>query len=166
MDKHELTRMIKRKALELGFSKVGVTTAEDFLDYEKELLSRQDYEMWTGTDRSKYPHRAYLRMAAHPQTYYPDGKSIICAVYGFDQYLFPEELTPYVGRAYLSRSYIPQKHSASGLRVAEFNSYIKSLGIDLYEGQYGLPQRMACARAGIITFGKNNFAYTEENKKD
>ncbi len=39
-----LTRMIKQKGLEVGHTHVGVTTADDFAEYEAELLTRPDYE--------------------------------------------------------------------------------------------------------------------------
>lgn len=38
MDKQELTYAIKMKGLELGFSKVGITNAEDFSDYIEETV--------------------------------------------------------------------------------------------------------------------------------
>ena len=158
-----LTESIKAKGLELGFSHVGVTTMDNFPEYEAELLRREDYALWTDPDRSKYPGRSYLIQSAHPVSFYPEGKSIICATFGYSQYLYPEELTPYVGRAYLCRAYVPQAHSAAGIRVAEFRQFIQSLGIGLYDGPGEVPERAACARAGIITYGKNNFAYTPED---
>ena len=33
----EIAKKIKRKGLELGFSKVGITTADDFTEYEAEI---------------------------------------------------------------------------------------------------------------------------------
>lgn len=47
--------------------------------------------------------------------------------------------------------------------MTEFKRYIQSLGIGIYEGEHELPERAACARAGIVTYGKNNFAYTKED---
>jgi len=152
MDKKELTKQIKMKALELGFSKVGITTADDFIEHEQEVNSRPDYA-WAGD----------VIKGCRPSKFYPEGKSIICTVYGFSDILFPEELTPYVGRVYLSRSYSPLEESACGLRVKALKDFIKSLGISVYEGKLEIPARMACARAGITTFGNNNFAYTEED---
>ena len=72
---------IKQKGLELGYTHVGITTADDFPDYEKDLLGREDYEIWTEKDRAKYPGRTDLRAACRPRSFYP------------------EELTPYVARA-------------------------------------------------------------------
>ena len=90
---------IKQKGLELGYTHVGITTADDFPDYEKDLLGREDYEIWTEKDRAKYPGRTDLRAACRPRSFYPEGKSIICATWGYSQYVYPEELTPYVARA-------------------------------------------------------------------
>lgn len=41
-----LTEKIKSKGLEIGFSHVGITTADDFPEYKEEVLSRPDYEIW------------------------------------------------------------------------------------------------------------------------
>ena len=154
---------IKAKGLEIGFTHVGITTMADFPDYERELVSRDDYEIWHTEDRSKYPGRSDLRSAAHPKKFYPEGKAIICATFGYSQYAYPTELTECIARAYLSRAYVPQLESQAGVRVSEFRRYIKSLGINIYDGDYEIPERAACARAGIITYGKNNFAYTKED---
>ncbi|HCL79935.1 MAG TPA: PBS lyase [Synergistaceae bacterium] len=159
----KVTDIIKRKGLELGFSHIGITTAEPFIEYAQELLRRPDYAIWADPDRSKYPGRTYLTETATPKNYYPQGTSIICATLGYSQYLYPEELTRHVARAYLCRSYVPQPNDLAGIRVAEYKRFIKSLGIGMYEGECDLPQRAACARAGIITYGKNNFAYTKED---
>lgn len=159
-----LSQKIKHKGLELGFTHVGITSADDFPAYEQELRSREDYITWYDPDRSKYPGRSDLARSARPKEFYPQAKSIICATIGFSQYDYPEILLASVARAYLGRSYVPQPSSAAGIRVAEFKRYIKEdLGIGLYEGTAELPERAACARAGIITYGRNNFAYTEED---
>ncbi|GAB6192184.1 epoxyqueuosine reductase [Desulfocastanea catecholica] len=158
MDKSELTKKLKMKALELGFSKVGITTTDAFADHALELSTRPDYAPWVNK-----PETGRLIDGCCPKEFYPESKSIICSTYGFGDMLYPEELTPYVGRTYLSRSYSPLEGSSCGIRENAFKEYIKSLGISLYEGNVELPKRMACARAGITTFGKNNFAYTKEN---
>lgn len=158
MDKHALTKRIKLKALELGFSSVGCAPCEDFADYAAELNSRPDYTPWINS-----PGTSYLLDGCFPSQYYPEGKSIICCTYGFGDIDFPEELTRHIGRAYLARAYRPTAQSMAGRRVTAFQEYIKSLGVGLYEGGIDVPQRMACARAGIVTYGKNNFARTEED---
>lgn len=158
-----ITEKIKHKGLELGFTNVGITTAEDFEEYGAELGGREDYAPWTDDDRAKYTGRSDMRKSSSPRAIYPKAKSIICATCGYGQYVYPQELTPYVARAYLCRSYVPTDDIQAGIRCNEFKKYIKSLGIEIYEGQYSLPERAACARAGITTYGKNNFAYTEQD---
>ena len=147
-----LSERIKMKGLELGFSKVGITSADDFTEYEEELLKRPDYDFLSG-----------LKKGARPRDFYPEAESIICAAYSYAGIKFPEELDRYIGRAYLSRSYNPLEESAAALRVSGFRRFLESSGCRLYSGDISVPMRAACARAGIVSFGKNNFAYTEED---
>ena len=130
MTPEKKTKKIKMKALELGFSSVGITTADDFTDYETEIRNREDYKIWCDG-----PY-GYLADGARPHSYYPQGKSIICTTYGFGDFDYPKELTQYIGRAYLSRAYLPEPNSACGIRVKEFERYIRSLGIDIYNGRH------------------------------
>lgn len=45
--RHNLTNKIKRKALELGFARVGITTADDIDGYEDAVLARTGYDdLW------------------------------------------------------------------------------------------------------------------------
>ena len=45
-DARVLTQKIKHKALELGFARVGVTTADPIEGYEEELCRRHGYGLW------------------------------------------------------------------------------------------------------------------------
>lgn len=157
MNQIEIAKRIKMKGLELGFAKIGITSADDFTVYEKELRSRADYDVWINTKRG------FLGKGSRPRSFYPEAKSIVCAVYSFAKTDFPEALTKHVARAYLSRSYVPLDESICGLRVNAFSDYLQSIGCNIYKGEIELPCRMACARAGLITYGKNNFAYTDED---
>jgi len=58
----ELTRKITRKALELGFARVGVTTADPVEGYEDELCRRHGYDLWNVADPD-----SKLRLAARPR---------------------------------------------------------------------------------------------------
>lgn len=156
-EKKDVTRQIKMKSLELGFAKVGVTTADDFTDYEKTLMERPDYAPWVKTEEAHF-----IGLGARPRKFFPNGKSIICTAYGYGDIVFPEELSKYVSYGYLSRAYNPLKNSSCGIRVEAFKDFLKSLGCNIYEGEIHIPARIASARAGIITYGKNNFAYTDE----
>ena len=64
MDKHLLTQKIKRKALEVGFARVGITTADPIEGYEDTLLQRQGYvDLWHVDD----PDSALRKAARTPE---------------------------------------------------------------------------------------------------
>ena len=58
----ELAQKIQRKALELGFARVGVTTADPTEGYEDELCRRCGYDIWNVGDPD-----SELRLAARPR---------------------------------------------------------------------------------------------------
>lgn len=156
MDKLELTYTIKMKGLELGFAKVGITNADDFSDYIEEITDNPDYTPWLDFDTS-----FYVAQGAKPKSFFPNAKSIICIVYGDGDIAYPENLSKYIGYSYLSRCYSPLKTSSCGIRVEAFKNFLTENGCNLYTGKIAVPARRACARAGIVDFGKNNFAYTD-----
>lgn len=152
----ELTDSVKEKALELGFSRVGITTCDDFSDYERDVVSRGDDYAWYRQN----PSLAFP--GAHPRDLFPEGKSIIVTAYGFGRFAYPERLVKHIGRAYLSRSYSPLPESIHALRVSAFRGFLESLGMKVYGQHDRIPAREAGVRAGVVTYGNNNFAYTEE----
>lgn len=157
-NKKELSHAIKLKGLELGFAKVGITTADEFSDYIEEVYSDPDYGYgsWLENDLS-----FHVAQGARPKSVFTKAKSIICAAYGYGDIIYPEKLSEYVGYCYQNRSYSPLKTSSCGIRVEAFKKYLQMEGCNLYNGDVAVPARRACARAGIVDFGKNNFAYTE-----
>lgn len=74
---------------------------------------------------------------------------------------YPEKLAASVGRACLSRPYSPLPNSIHGLRAQELQNYLTELGCKVGTGRAAIPARAACARAGIVTYGLNNFAYAD-----
>ena len=152
----ELTDSVKEKALELGFSRVGITTCDDFSDYERDVVSRGDDYAWYRQN----PSLAFP--GAHPRDLFPEGESIIVTAYGFGRFAYPERLVKHIGRAYLSRSYSPLPESIHALRVSAFRGFLESLGMKVYGQHDRIPAREAGVRAGVVTYGNNNFAYTEE----
>lgn len=155
MDKRILTEKIKYRALDLGFAKVGITTAEDFTDYIDEIINRApNYDEWVARPKS-------MIAGARPHQYMPDAKSIVCVVYDYSNVQYPQKLTASVGRAYLSRSYSPLPDSLNGMRAQAFQDYLIKLGCKIDNSGTTLPLRASCARAGIISYGRNNFAYAD-----
>jgi epoxyqueuosine reductase len=98
---------------------------------------------------------------AKPHQYMPEAKSIVCAIYDYSDIHYPEKLTASIGRAYLSRAYAPLPDTIPGLRSQALQDYLKKLECKLDDSGTVLPARSACARAGIITYGRNNFAYAD-----
>ncbi|MGI6216937.1 MAG: epoxyqueuosine reductase [Coriobacteriales bacterium] len=156
-----LSDKIRMKALELGFAACGFAPLEDMPEYAAEIASRPDYERMTNPDD---PGSLYSN--CFPSKYYPQGKSSVSVAFAFNDIDFPENLTESIGRCYLARCYTPQKGNINYDRIELLKQYIESLGIDVYrdlKGPYCIPERMSAARAGITTYGDNNFARTEEN---
>ncbi|MDL2301025.1 epoxyqueuosine reductase [Lachnospiraceae bacterium OttesenSCG-928-D06] len=154
--KADLTYAIKMKGLELGFAKVGITHADDFADYIEEITDNPDY-----SDFLEYDLSFNVAKGARPREIFPEAKSIICTAYGYGDIIYPDNLSKYIGYSYLSRSYSPLPTSSCGIRVEAFKSFLTEQGCNLYSGKIAVPARRACARSGIVDFGRNNFAYTD-----
>lgn len=152
-----LTERIKMKALELGFSHAGAIPCEDLPEYAAHVEARPSYDRFTKNNPTSF------HAGCFPSRYFPQGRSIVCATLGVGSVDYPEELTPLIGRFYLARSYVPQPESLAGRRIEALASFMESEGIEVYRGRIEYPARYACVRAGIATYGNNNFAYTEED---
>ncbi len=157
MDKHELTEKIKAKAFELGFARVGITTPDPIDGFEDQLLAREGYDaLWNAHDPE-----SVLRKCARTSEQVPEAKSIISLVRAVDDIDFPTELLQYAGRIYLGRCYVPPDDTVEGKRILLFEEFLASLGItSLYDhSNMQLIDRAIGARAGVIEYGRNNFAY-------
>lgn len=155
MDKKLLTLQIRDKALELGFVRVGITTADDFSDYASEVRGRTpSYDFLIDNPNGTL-------IGAYPRRVMPEAKSIVCIVYDYSHILYPKKLTECVGRAYLSRAYLPLPDTISGARLQVLKDFLTAHGCKIGGTEVDLPARAACARAGVITYGKNNFAYAQ-----
>jgi len=148
-----LTQNIKEYALDLGYSRVGVTTADRFPNYIAELESRKElYSFYIEDPRQPLK-------GADPGSIMPSAKSIISLVYDYLRESFPEELSGKIGRLYLARAYNPP-HPINAVRQQLMREFLQKNGAQVGQGLF-LPERMAGARAGTVTFGKNNFVFAE-----
>ncbi len=151
-----LTRDIKDFALDLGFHDIGVTTAEPFTWYREELKSRYD-----GYD---YYIESILKPieGTDPQSVMPGAKSIISTVYDYGAQGFPDKLVGKVGRLYQARCYNQPSSRTNGSRRVLFKEYLEKRGLKVTLGpELNVPERLAAARAGVVTYGRNNFAYSK-----
>ena len=151
---HELTRRIKEKALELGYARVGIAPAARYPELLEELGQRDGYERWKG-DTSPFP------TMADPFSVMPEAKSIISLVWSYGAVDYPETLLRHVARTYLSRSYCPPRDTSHGIRLTEFEDYLEAQGLRIVRAMNNMQtaDRLTPARAGVVTFGRNNFAY-------
>jgi epoxyqueuosine reductase len=149
-----LTQEIKDFALDLGYTKVGVTPAEDFPNYAKELLSRgQGYDWYVES------HRQPLAGTNLTSTL-PGARSILTVAFDYARTAFPEALVGRVGRLYQARVHNQPPHRIHGARFQLLRQFLERRGCDPLSGAV-VPERWVAARAGTVTFGKNNFAFAE-----
>jgi len=149
-----LSEEIKDFALDLGYSKVGITTADGFPDYAAELNSRYDMYAWYIEGRSQ------PITGADPKSVMPSAKSIIVLVYDFSKESFPEKLVGKIGRLYQTRCYRAPVHRIGGTRRQLMQEFLEKSGCQVATGLV-VPERLAAARAGVVNYGKNTFAFAE-----
>lgn len=149
-----LSEDIKDFGLDLGYSKVGITTADGFPDYIAELNSRRDMYAW-------YIEGAFQPLTgADPKSVMPSAKSIIVVVYDAFKESFPEKLVGKIGRFYQSRCYLAPRHRINGARRQLMREFLEKNGCQVAQ-RLVVPERLSAARAGIVTYGKNTFAFAE-----
>lgn len=150
-----LSEDIKDFGLDLGYSKVGITTAESFPEYTAELNSRRDMYAW-------YIDGAFQPLkGAEPKSCMPTAKSIIVLVYDIFKQAFPENLVGKIGRHYQSRANLTARHRINGARRQLMREFLEKNGVNVAQ-RVVTPERMAAARAGVCTYGRNTFAFADD----
>ncbi|MEI7638184.1 MAG: 4Fe-4S double cluster binding domain-containing protein [Syntrophus sp. (in: bacteria)] len=149
-----LTEDIKDFALDLGYSKVGITSAEGFPDYAAELQSRYEIFSWY-IDSPRQPVTGAI-----PRTAMPSAKSIISMVFDYARVSFPEKLTGKIGRIYQARCYNAPEDRINGARTKLMREFLEKAGCHVARGII-VPERLTAAYAGIVNYGKNSFAFSE-----
>ncbi|MGE5405908.1 MAG: epoxyqueuosine reductase [Candidatus Saccharibacteria bacterium] len=141
------------EAYRLGFVDIGFTTAEPFKSHKEALDEREASYSWTrdkGID---------LWNGTDPKNIMPEAKSIIVLVENYYRGAFPPSLVGKFGRCYLDDDRVTKDGLA--VRLREFRKFLRSNGIDSKVPFY-LPHRLAAARAGLGTFGKNCLFYSRK----
>ena len=139
---------LKSKAAQLGYLKCGVIPADISDEYNGQLDERA----------GKFPESKALYEPLHNKP--PENaKSIIVCTLNYAKYIMPDILEGLVGKFYLFDSRMPYAYESRA--KAEFETYMKTLGIGILQGN--VPARLAAAKAGIGKFGRNNFIYDDEH---
>jgi epoxyqueuosine reductase len=149
-----LSEDIKNFALDLGYSKVGITSAEPFPEYAAALKSRHQMYSWF----IEGPRQ--LMKGAEPKTLMAEAKSIVVAVHDYFKTSFPEELVGRIGRLYQARAYGAPPHRLNGARRQLMKEFLEKNGCKVLADPV-IPARSSAARAGVTTYGKNTFAFAE-----
>lgn len=148
-----ITTDIKDFALDIGYSKVGITSADDFQDHIDEVLSGGEiYDFYCEDPRQ-------LLKGAQPKKIMPSARSIISLAWDYVEKSFPDPLLGMVGRVYQARCYLAPPNRINGARYQLMLDFLTKIGCEIGKGIFISDKRVA-ARAGVTTFGKNNFAYT------
>ncbi|WP_172135700.1 epoxyqueuosine reductase [Adlercreutzia sp. ZJ473] len=147
----DLKNRIKERAEELGFCKIGFTSMDDLPRVCEEARRREYPEFLLGL----------AERGSHPRQIAPEARSIIVLAYDYSEIDYPESLLPYIGRFYLSHSFMPREGTPARGRLDAFESYLAEEGVDFEPDRIQLMIRPAALRAGVISFGRNNFAYVD-----
>lgn len=151
----DLKGRLKEKALELGFSDIGFTNTEPFGLFIQEINSRPP-EMYGWLKSVAEP--IDLKKGAQIEGKYPWAHSLAVLIQNYHKYKFPQELTGKIGRFYQVDDRMEKKDDYERMRA--YFSFLKDEGIRA-RADFEISARMAAARAGIATYGKNCFAYAK-----
>ena len=150
------TKMISKEAIilrakELGFEDAGFTGAEPFETHRQFLAERQAEYGWAeavGLD---------LMKGTDPKAIMPDAQTVIVLMEVYFRKAYPRVMEGHFGRCYLDDDRV----TGDGLsqRIKGFRSFLRENGVDS-KVPFNLPHRVAAARAGMGTFGKNCLFYS------
>lgn len=151
-EKMSFSSDVKEYGRSLGYDLVGFTTADTFPLYKEELQSRQEMYSWaTGPDWG-------LVQGTDPRNLLPEARSVVVVAFDYYKHSYPPEMVGKVGRAYQSLGGAPPIpiHRARYRLLREF---LEQHGATVGRAAVDLPARLAGARAGVTTYGKNTFAF-------
>lgn len=151
-----LKEELRVKALGLGFAAAGFTSVEPLDLYVREIESRPEMYAWVNTGLF-----STLR-GAHPGAKHPWARSILVLIRNYYRRSFPPELEGIYGRCYQV-----DERKARGEEFANFKAFldfVREKGIRAFFDEE-LPARMAAARAGVATYGRNCFVFARTAMK-
>ncbi len=143
-------RDLKEKAMALGFADFGVCDASLFETHAQILEERKSYYDWV------YKLGIDLSTGTDPAAILPEARSIIVVLGHYFDTGFPPEMENHFGRCYLDDDRVTK--DGLSRKIKAFRSFLGDAGIQS-KVPFHLPHRVAAARAGLGTFGKNCLFY-------
>lgn len=134
-----------------GFEDVGFTTAEPFDTHREFLEARKEEYGW-----AEAAGLALLKGTA-PKAIMPTARSVIVLMEVYFRKAYPRVLEGHFGRCYLDDDRVTK--DGLSRRIKAFRAFLRENGIES-QVPFNLPHRMAAARAGMGTFGKNCLFYS------
>lgn len=152
-----ISRTIKEKGLELGYADVGIGTAEPFGIYTEQLTRRHSMYAWSQSISQIASVRDFsLFRTAEPSQILPEARSIIVGVNNYFDRAFPSTMEGTIGRCYQAGIFC-YENSAFQERSKKFRTFLDEHGFKVKFAQ--APARLSGARAGVVSYGNNCFAY-------
>ncbi|MBC2715988.1 MAG: epoxyqueuosine reductase [Desulfobacteraceae bacterium] len=139
------------KSKEFGFEDVGFTTAEPFETHKKFLVDRQVEYSWAEAVGLE------LMKGTDPKAIMKDAETVIVLMEVYFRQAYPRNMEGHFGRCYLDDDRVTKDGLSQ--RIKAFRSFLRDNGIDS-KVPFNLPHRVAAARAGMGTFGKNCLFYS------
>ena len=130
-----LTRIIKEKALELGFVDVGVATAEPFTLYAaRDRRPAGDVRVGQKPEPAGFGAETWTSSgSSDPSRFIPEVKSLIVVTDSYFEEDFPPSLVGKIGRCYLKGLFCPEENLHSQRR-REFKKFLLEQGIKTVYG--------------------------------
>ena len=154
----KLKEIIREKALELGFEDAGFTGVEPLDYYIREIDSRP-LEMYGWVQTEKFN----MRRGAGVGQKHKWARSLVVLIRNYHRRAFPSQMLGVIGRCYQVDE--RREHGAEHRKVVDFIKFLKNQGIRAWYDEE-LPARMSAARAGIVNYGKNCFAYARNSMRN
>lgn len=144
---------IRKKALELGFEDIGFTTAEPFTSQQEILEERKETYGFLIKIMD-------LEQGIDPRTGFPGAQSIIVLLENYFAESFPSHMEAHFGRCYQDDDRVTKGELYR--RIKEFRGFLREHNIQS-KVPGNIPHRLSAARAGVGSFGKNNFLYANRS---
>ena len=144
-----LKQEIKEYAIRGGFAGCGIARVEDFPEYRKALDNLIKNYPETEPLYNPMYNRAIIKKR------FPWANSIIVCIRYYGKYEIPQQVKGHIARNYLFDCRVPQ--SPDYLMVKNFTQWLKDKGMKVRKG--GVPDRLVAYKAGLVSTGKNTFAY-------